>query len=97
LAIAYFRLPFAVCRLPFAVCRLTISSQFTEISDHKIGNPLNLNRGSLQPENNFTDRFEQYDDKINTYGFSLLHNNFFDQLILLPGKKCAIDKRRMRN
>jgi hypothetical protein len=39
----------------------------------------------LQPESNFTDRFEEYDNKLNTYGFSLLHNDFFDQLILLPG------------
>jgi YD repeat-containing protein len=32
-----------------------------------------------------TDRFEQYDDKINVDGFSLLHNDFFDHLVLLPG------------
>jgi hypothetical protein len=30
-------------------------------------------------------RFEQYDDKINVDGFSLLHAEFFDHLVLLPG------------
>ena len=31
------------------------------------------------------DRFEQYDDKINVDGFSLIHDDFFDHLVLLPG------------
>ena len=38
-----------------------------------------------QPESIFTDRFEQYDNKINVDGFGLLHNEFFDHLILLSG------------
>ena len=38
-----------------------------------------------QAEAFFIDRFEQYDDKINTDGFSLLHPEFFDHLFLLPG------------
>ena len=31
------------------------------------------------------DLFELYDDKINVDGFGLLHTEFFDHLILLPG------------
>jgi len=38
-----------------------------------------------QDETTTVDRFEQYDDKINVDGFSLLHDDFGDQLILLPG------------
>jgi hypothetical protein len=30
------------------------------------------------------DRFEQYDDKTNVDGFSLIHDEFFDHLVLLP-------------
>ena len=37
-----------------------------------------------QPETTGTDRFEQYDGKINVDAFSLLHTEFFDHLILLP-------------
>jgi len=36
-------------------------------------------------ESTMIDRFEQYDDKINVDGFSLIHNDFFDHVILLPG------------
>jgi hypothetical protein len=38
-----------------------------------------------QPDQIFTDRFEQYDNKTNVDGFSLLHNEFFDHLVFLPG------------
>jgi len=38
-----------------------------------------------QTEATYTDRFEQYDNNINADGFGLLHNEFFDHLILLPG------------
>jgi hypothetical protein len=31
------------------------------------------------------DRFENYDDKINVDDFQLIHNEFFDHLVLLPG------------
>lgn len=31
------------------------------------------------------DRFEQYDDKVNVDAFGLIHNEFFDHLVLLPG------------
>jgi len=38
-----------------------------------------------QVESTSIDRFEEYDDKINVDGFSLIHNDFFDHVILLPG------------
>jgi hypothetical protein len=38
-----------------------------------------------QEETTTVDRFEQYDDKINVDGFSVIHNEFFDHLVLLPG------------
>ncbi|HJS56260.1 MAG TPA: hypothetical protein VJ765_17030 [Chitinophagaceae bacterium] len=34
---------------------------------------------------NYTDRYEQYDNKINAEGFSLLHDEFFDHFVFLPG------------
>ena len=37
-----------------------------------------------QPEATTTDRFEQYDDKVNVDAFGLLHMEFFDHLFLLP-------------
>ena len=40
---------------------------------------------SGQIEFNWAVRFEQYDDKINTDGFDLLHSDFLDHLVLLPG------------
>ena len=36
-------------------------------------------------EHSYADHFEQYDNKINVDGFSLIHNEFFDHLVLLPG------------
>ncbi|HKH93042.1 MAG TPA: hypothetical protein VKA54_14645 [Gemmatimonadaceae bacterium] len=39
----------------------------------------------FQNDVTFTDRFEQYDTGINVDGFSLLHDDFFDHLVLLPG------------
>ena len=38
-----------------------------------------------QTEGTFTISFEQYDTKINVDGFGLIHNEFFDHLVLLPG------------
>jgi len=38
-----------------------------------------------QMEYTAIDRFEQYDSKINVDGFSLIHNEFFDHFVLLPG------------
>ena len=38
----------------------------------------------LQDEATFVDRFEQYDSGINVDGFGLIHDDFFDHLVLLP-------------
>jgi hypothetical protein len=38
----------------------------------------------VQPATTITDRFEQYDSGINVDGFSLIHDDFFDHLVLLP-------------
>lgn len=38
----------------------------------------------FQPEATFTDHFENYDTGINVDSFGLLHQDFFDHLILLP-------------
>lgn len=39
----------------------------------------------LQSEATYTDRYEQYDQGLNVDGFDLLHDEFFDHLVLLPG------------
>jgi hypothetical protein len=39
----------------------------------------------VQTETTITDRYEQYDTGINVDGFSLIHDEFFDHLVLLPG------------
>lgn len=39
----------------------------------------------LQDEETSVVRFEQYDAGINVDGFGLIHNDFFDHLVLLPG------------
>lgn len=38
-----------------------------------------------QTEATVVDHFEQYDQGINVDGFSLVHDDFFDHLVLLPG------------
>jgi hypothetical protein len=38
----------------------------------------------VQLETTVKDRFEQYDNGINVDAFSLIHNDFFDHLVLLP-------------
>ncbi|MGZ5127582.1 MAG: hypothetical protein ACXWC1_32860 [Burkholderiales bacterium] len=38
----------------------------------------------LQLETTVTDKFEQYDSGINVDAFGLIHNEFFDHLVLLP-------------
>jgi hypothetical protein len=59
------------------------------MSYHPDGNLLDLTYHyppfNGQPEATYTDRFEQYDNKINVDGFGLIHNEFFDHLVLLPG------------
>jgi hypothetical protein len=39
----------------------------------------------LQDESNIVTRFENYDDGINVDGFGLVHDDFFDHFVLLPG------------
>jgi hypothetical protein len=48
-----------------------------QLTDHRPAN-------SEQTESTLIDRFEQYDNKINVDGFSLLHPDFFEHLFLLP-------------
>lgn len=43
-----------------------------------------------QPDVTFIDRFEEYDDGINVDGFDLLHDEFFDHVLLLPGVQLQI-------
>jgi hypothetical protein len=38
-----------------------------------------------QPASTTVDRFEQYDDQVNVDAFGLIHNDFFDHVVLLPG------------
>ena len=61
------------------------------MSYHGDGNlkELSYHRPALngQSELTYTDRFEQYDDKTNVDGFSLVHEEFFEHLFLLPGVK----------
>src|ERR1051325_4773813 len=37
-----------------------------------------------QPETTTVDRFAQYDDNVNVDAFGLIHNDFFDHVVLLP-------------
>jgi hypothetical protein len=53
-----------------------------ELSTHYPATPFNG-----QQEFNHVVRFEQYDDKINVDGFDILHPEFFDHVVLLPGIK----------
>ena len=53
-------------------------------------------------ETTTVDRFEQYDDKINVDGFSLIHDDFFDhsgsvaRSALAEGQSCETDAHRGR-
>ena len=38
-----------------------------------------------QPESAYTDHYEQYDNKLSIENFSLLHDEFFDHFVFLPG------------
>jgi len=49
-----------------------------------------------QSESTNVDRFEQYDNKINVDGFSLLHRDFFEHLFLLPGVKLQVNNREKK-
>ena len=48
-----------------------------------------------QVDATYTDKFEQYDDKINVDGFNLIHDDFFDNLVLLPGVQLQKNNPRM--
>jgi YD repeat-containing protein len=66
-----------------------IIDKTTTLSYYADGNlrELTVHRPAIageQDETTTVDRFEQYDDKINVDGFSLIHDEFFDQLFLLP-------------
>ena len=43
-----------------------------------------------QTESTVVDVYEQYDDGINVDGFSLIHTEFFDHLVLLPGVRLQV-------
>lgn len=50
-----------------------------EIIDHRPAVP------GRQDESTTSDKFDQYDNSINVDGFAVIHNDFFDHLVLLPG------------
>lgn len=43
-----------------------------------------------QDESTTVDRFEQYDTGLNVDGFSLIHNDFFDHVVLVPNVQLQI-------
>jgi hypothetical protein len=49
------------------------------------------------PEGTYTDHFSNYDDKVNVDGFDLLHNEFFDHVVLLPGVRLQKNNPRMES
>jgi hypothetical protein len=49
----------------------------------------------LQTEASDTTRFEQYDTGTNVDGFSLIHDDFFDHLVLLPGVRIQKNNPRV--
>ena len=50
----------------------------SDLTEHYVAIP------GVQDDATFTDHYEQYDAGINVDGFSLLHDEFFDHLVLLP-------------
>ncbi|HMC53613.1 MAG TPA: hypothetical protein VKH19_00450 [Gemmatimonadaceae bacterium] len=44
-----------------------------------------IRAGDGQPQTTTVERYEDYDGKVNVDGFSLVHDEFFDHLVLLPG------------
>ena len=67
-----------------------ITDKVMSLSYHPDGNLLELTEhhpaiDGQQTEATTVDRFEQYDDKINVDGFGLIHSEFFEHLVLLPG------------
>ena len=67
-----------------------ITDKTMSLSYYPDGNLLELTEhhppiDGQQTEATTVDRFEQYDDKINVDGFGLIHSEFFEHLVLLPG------------
>jgi hypothetical protein len=64
------------------------TDKITTFAYHPDGNlmTLTVHRPAVagQPETTVMDRFEQYDTRVNTDGFSLLHDEFFEHLVFLP-------------
>jgi hypothetical protein len=54
------------------------SGNLTELTNQRLPFP-------GQTETVVVDRFERYDEGINVDGFSLIHDEYFDHLVLLPG------------
>jgi hypothetical protein len=74
--------------------QLNINSDFVTdkvmtFSYYPDGNLLELSQHRFavagQNDVTYSDKYEQYDNKINTDGFQLIHDDFFDHLVLLPG------------
>jgi hypothetical protein len=59
------------------------SGNLSELTDERLPFP-------GQTEATFVDRFERYDTGTNVDGFSLLHNEFFDHLVLLPAVRLQL-------
>jgi hypothetical protein len=76
-----------------------ITDKIMTFSYHTDGNLFELTYHYLpvnnQTETTFTDRFEQYDNKINVDDFGLIHNDFFDHLVLLPQVQLQKNNPRM--
>ena len=49
---------------------------------------------NVQTESTNITRFEDYDSNVNVDAFGLLHNDFFDHLVLLPGIRLQINNPR---
>ena len=74
--------------------QLKINSDFVidkvmTFSYYPDGNLLELSQHRFavagQNDVTYSDKYEEYDNKINTDGFQLIHDDFFDHLVLLPG------------
>lgn len=46
---------------------------------------------SLQNETTVVDHYENYDERLNVDGFGLLHTDYFDHLVLLPGVRLQVN------
>jgi hypothetical protein len=63
-----------------------VKEKTTSLSYYTDGNLSDVNYHFLLPsESSYTLHYEQYDNKVNVDGFSILHDEFFDHFFLLPG------------